>query len=51
VDCGRVEEFSDASIEARQHEAASRLGFDLADHALILYGHCRRPNCVHKPRG
>jgi len=51
VDCGRVEEFSDAGIEARQHEAASRLGFDLADHALILYGHCRRPNCAHKPRG
>ncbi len=51
VDCGRVEEFSDPGIEARQHEAASRLGFDLADHALILYGHCRRPNCAHKPRG
>jgi Fur family ferric uptake transcriptional regulator len=51
VDCGRVEEFSDPGIEARQSEAASRLGFELADHALILYGHCRRPNCAHKPRG
>ncbi len=50
VDCGKVEEFSDPGIEVRQAEAASRLGFDLADHALILYGHCRRPNCPNKAR-
>ncbi len=48
VDCGKVEEFSDAGIEARQTDAARRLGFDLADHALILYGHCRRPDCPNK---
>jgi Fur family ferric uptake transcriptional regulator len=48
VDCGRVEEFTDASIESLQHQAAERLGFDLADHALILYGHCRRPECPHR---
>lgn len=50
VDCGKVEEFSDPAIEARQSEAAARLGFDLADHALILYGHCRRANCPNKTR-
>ncbi|MCZ8131609.1 MAG: ferric iron uptake transcriptional regulator [Steroidobacteraceae bacterium] len=45
VDCGRVEEFSDPDIEERQAEAAARLGFTIADHSLILYGHCRRENC------
>jgi Fur family ferric uptake transcriptional regulator len=45
ADCGRVEEFSDLDIEARQADAARRLGFVIADHSLILYGHCRRPGC------
>ena len=48
VDCGRVEEFTDASIESLQHAAAARLGFDLTDHALILYGHCRQVACPHR---
>jgi Fur family transcriptional regulator, ferric uptake regulator len=48
VDCGHVEEFSDAAIEALQDAAAHRLGFALQDHALILYGHCQRANCSHR---
>jgi Fur family ferric uptake transcriptional regulator len=48
VDCGRVEEFSDAAIENLQAAAADRLGFTLADHALILYGHCLREPCPHR---
>jgi Fur family transcriptional regulator, ferric uptake regulator len=48
VDCGYVEEFSDEGIEERQSGAAERLGFSLADHSLILYGHCRRPNCANR---
>ncbi len=48
VDCGRVEEFTDTAIEERQAAAAERLGFALADHSLILYGHCRRENCPDK---
>jgi len=48
VDCGRVEEFNDPAIEERQSAAASRLGFAIADHSLILYGHCRRENCPGK---
>ena len=48
VDCGRVEEFSDDAIEGLQAAAADRLGFSLADHALILYGHCRRQPCPHR---
>jgi Fur family transcriptional regulator, ferric uptake regulator len=52
VDCGKVEEFTDESIERLQAAAAERLGFALADHALILYAHCRRENCPsRKPRG
>jgi Fur family ferric uptake transcriptional regulator len=38
--CGRVDEFYDAAIEARQHEVARAIGFGLQDHALALYGLC-----------
>ena len=48
VDCGRVEEFMDGGIEERQTAVAKRLGFEISDHALILYGHCRKPDCPHK---
>src|SRR5450631_4570458 len=50
VDCGKVEEFTDDGIEELQSAAAARLGFALADHALILYGHCRRENCPSRKR-
>ena len=40
VKCGRVEEFSDALIEERQQDIATRLGFKLTDHSLCLYGIC-----------
>ena len=45
VDCGRVEEFLDSGIEERQTSVAKRMGFEIRDHSLILYGHCRRPSC------
>lgn len=38
--CGRVEEFVDKEIESRQKQVAERLGFELEDHALSLYGIC-----------
>lgn len=47
LDCGRVEEFMDSGIEERQNAVAARLGFVIQDHSLILYGHCRRSDCVH----
>lgn len=40
VRCGKVEEFSDESIEKRQKEIADSLQFKLTDHALCLYGIC-----------
>jgi Fur family transcriptional regulator, ferric uptake regulator len=49
LDCGRVEEFVDGGIEARQTEIATRLGFEIRDHALVLYGHCRRNGCPNRP--
>jgi Fur family transcriptional regulator, ferric uptake regulator len=48
VDCGRVEEFMDGGIEERQQSVAARLGFDISDHSLILYGHCRKADCPYK---
>jgi Fur family ferric uptake transcriptional regulator len=38
--CGKVDEFTDEMIEARQKEIAQRLGFELTDHSLYLYGYC-----------
>jgi len=48
LDCGRVEEFCDTEIEDRQRRIAREQGFELADHALSLYGHCQRDNCPHR---
>lgn len=41
--CGRVKEFDDNLIEARQQEIATKNGFRLAQHNLTLYGYC--PDC------
>ena len=49
VTCGRVEEFFDPEIEARQREVAASRGFTLQEHALSLYAVCTRENCEHRP--
>ncbi|MBL8862361.1 MAG: transcriptional repressor [Planctomycetes bacterium] len=41
LDCGRIEEFHDARIEALQEEAAAKKGFVLVSHDLRLRGYCR----------
>lgn len=41
VQCGRVEEFQDPTIERLQMEIARSKGFDLTDHSLCLYGTCQ----------
>lgn len=43
VKCGRVDEFTDETIEARQKNIAAELGYELTDHCLYLYGVCT--NC------
>jgi Fur family ferric uptake transcriptional regulator len=45
--CGRVEEFYDPTIEARQEAAARAHGFTVSDHALVIYGRCQRENCQY----
>ena len=41
--CGKVDEFTDDIIEERQNMIARKLGYELTDHSLYLYGLC--PNC------
>jgi Fur family transcriptional regulator, ferric uptake regulator len=48
LDCGRVEEFFDEAIEARQRAVAKARGFDIAEHALSLYAHCTKKDCKHR---
>jgi Fur family ferric uptake transcriptional regulator len=48
LDCGRVEEFVDGGIEERQNAVAQRLQYEIRDHSLIMYGHCRRGDCPHR---
>ena len=47
IKCGRVEEFYDAEIEKRQKSAAEKLGFEMQDHSLTIYGACK-PKCDNK---
>lgn len=46
VKCGRVDEFIDDTIEERQKAIAARLGYEMTDHCLYVYGIC--PNCRSK---
>jgi Fur family transcriptional regulator, ferric uptake regulator len=48
--CGRVEEFYDAEIEARQRAVAQTRGFTLQDHSLALYAACAKTDCAHRPK-
>ena len=50
LECGRVEEFMDAGIEERQDSVAARLGYEIRDHSLILYGNCKRNPCPHRKK-
>ncbi len=48
LQCGRIEEFYDDLIEARQTAMAEQFGFHLAEHSLILYGDCTKKNCPYR---
>ena len=43
VKCGKDEEFNDVEIERRQKMNAKKMGFELTDHDLNMYGLC--PAC------
>lgn len=42
VECGEVTEFVDQRIETQQEKVAAEHGFAIHDHALTLYGKCRK---------
>ena len=48
LDCGRVEDFFDAEIEARQRAVAAARGFELQEHSLALYARCTKDGCEHR---
>jgi Fur family transcriptional regulator, ferric uptake regulator len=50
VDCGRVEEFFDETIEQRQDDIAHGLGFKVSSHSLYLYGSCTKENCEYREK-
>lgn len=45
INCGRVVEFYDDTIEKRQKQIAKKHRFTIEDHSLILYGRCKNPKC------
>ncbi len=42
VKCGKVDEFVDEMIEQRQKDIASKLGYEMTDHCLYMYGICSK---------
>ena len=48
MQCGRVEEFVDAEIEARQARIAAERGFEIRAHSLHLYVNCVKRDCIHR---
>jgi len=48
MQCGHVEEFYDAAIEARQKKIAAERGFEIHDHSLSIYADCAKVKCPHK---
>jgi Fur family ferric uptake transcriptional regulator len=51
VDCGAIFEFCDPRLQEIQESVAGIYGFEVARHALNVYGHCRRENCENRPAG
>ena len=49
VDCGEILEFCDPRLQSIQETVADIYGFEVARHALTVYGHCRREACPNKP--
>lgn len=48
MDCGRIEEFFDPEIEARQNAIAAEKGFKVREHAMYLYAECTKSDCPNK---
>lgn len=48
LQCGHVEEFYDAAIEARQDIVATERGFTIREHSLYIYADCNKMPCPNK---
>jgi len=48
IKCGKIVEFLDEAIEAKQKEIAKRNGFRISDHSLIIYGICDNSSCQQR---
>ena len=48
VQCGKVEEFYDQTIEDRQKSVVGKMGYEIQDHSLAIYGNCKKANCPGK---
>lgn len=48
IDCGEIFEFCDPRIQGIQETVAEIYGFEIAQHALNMYGRCRRKECENK---
>ena len=50
ADCGAIIEFEDEEIERLQVQVSKKLGFNLIDHKMILFGkpivNCEESNCL-----
>jgi Fur family ferric uptake transcriptional regulator len=48
IQCGRVEEFFDPEIEARQERVAMERGFRIHGHSLHIYADCHKVDCPYR---
>lgn len=49
LDCGEIYEFCDPRLQSIQDTVGEIYGFDISQHALHMYGHCRRDACPNRP--
>ena len=45
LNCSKVVEFTNDTIEQEQHDVADKFGFTLTGHSLNLYGYCDSAEC------
>lgn len=50
LSCGKIFEFENEQIEKLQMKVAKKLGFELADHRMELYGNCLDAKCKNRSR-
>ena len=46
LQCGNVEEFQNPEIEKLQADVADKLGYNIIEHSLYVYGDCKKIDCA-----